>query len=99
MSGLIGGLAPQGEMIVAGVGGGDPMGINAVPLIFGQRSIAGTLTGHSIDGEDTLAFSALSGIRAMIETYPLAKAEEAYRRMTSNKARFRIVLVTGQQEK
>jgi D-arabinose 1-dehydrogenase-like Zn-dependent alcohol dehydrogenase len=96
MAALVGGLAPQGEMIIAGAGGGEPMGINAVPLIFGERSIVGTLTGHSIDGEDTLAFSALQGIRAMVETYPLAKAEEAYRRMMNNEARFRIVLVTGQ---
>jgi propanol-preferring alcohol dehydrogenase len=96
MSELIGGLAPRGEMIVAGAGGGEPMGINARFLVFGERSIVGTLTGHSIEGEDTLAFSALQGIRAMIETFPLAKAQEAYRRMMNNEARFRVVLVTGQ---
>jgi D-arabinose 1-dehydrogenase-like Zn-dependent alcohol dehydrogenase len=96
MSALVGGLAPQGEMIVAGAGGGEPMGINAIPLIFGERSIVGTLTGHSIDGEDTLVFSALQGIRAMVETFPLAKAGEAYRRMMNNEARFRVVLVMGQ---
>jgi D-arabinose 1-dehydrogenase-like Zn-dependent alcohol dehydrogenase len=96
MSSLVGGLAPQGELIVAGAGGGEPMGINAIPLIFGERSIVGTLTGASIDGEDTLAFSALQGIRAMVETFPLAKAPEAYRRMMNNEARFRVVLVTGQ---
>ena len=95
MSALVGGLSPQGEMIVAGVGD-EPMGIDAVPLIFGERSIVGTLTGHSIDNEDTLAFSALQGIRAMVETFPLADAEQAYRRMMSNEARFRVVLVTGQ---
>ena len=95
MSALVGGLGPQGEMIIAGAGGDEPIGINAVPLIFGERSIVGTLTGHSIDSEDTLAFSALRGIRAMVETLPLAKAEEAYRRMMNNEARFRIVLVTG----
>jgi D-arabinose 1-dehydrogenase-like Zn-dependent alcohol dehydrogenase len=95
MSALVGGLGPQGEMIVAGAGGDEPIGINAVPLIFGERSIVGTLTGHSIDSEDTLAFSALRGIRAMVETLPLAKAQEAYRRMMNNEARFRIVLVTG----
>jgi D-arabinose 1-dehydrogenase-like Zn-dependent alcohol dehydrogenase len=96
MSAIVGGLAPQGEMIVAGAGGGEPMAINAVSLIFGERSIVGTLTGHSIDSEDTLAFSALQGIRAMVETLPLAEAQEAYRRMMNNEARFRIVLVTGQ---
>jgi D-arabinose 1-dehydrogenase-like Zn-dependent alcohol dehydrogenase len=96
MSSLVGGLAPQGALIIAGAGGGEPMGINAIPLIFGERSLVGTLTGHSIDSEDTLAFSALQGIRAMVETFPLAKAQEAYRRMMNNEARFRIVLVTGQ---
>jgi D-arabinose 1-dehydrogenase-like Zn-dependent alcohol dehydrogenase len=96
MSDLVGGLAPQGELVIAGAGGGEPMGISALPLIFGERSIAGTLTGHPIDSEDTLAFSALQGIRAMVETFPLAKAPEAYRRMMDNQARFRIVLVTGQ---
>src|SRR5882672_205635 len=56
MSALVGGLCPQGEMIVAGAGGNEPIGINPIPLIFGERSIAGTLTGQSIDCEDTLAF-------------------------------------------
>jgi D-arabinose 1-dehydrogenase-like Zn-dependent alcohol dehydrogenase len=96
MSGLVGGLAPQGELIIAGAGGNEPIGVNAVPLIFGERSIVGTLTGRSIDSEDTLAFSVLQGIRAMVETFPLAKAPEAYRRMMNNEARFRVVLVTGQ---
>jgi len=96
MSSLVGGLAPQGEMIVAGAGGNEPMGINAVPLIFGERSIAGTLTGTPDDSEDTLAFSALQGIRSMVEAFPLHDAQEAYRRMMSNEARFRVVLVTGQ---
>ena len=96
MSALVSGLAPRGEMIVAGAGGKEPIGIKAVPLIFGERAIVGAVTGHSIDGEDALAFSVLQGIRAMVETFPLAKAEEAYRRMMNNEARFRIVLVTGQ---
>jgi alcohol dehydrogenase, propanol-preferring len=72
------------------------MAISALPLIFGERSIVGTLTSHPIDSEDTLAFSALQGIRAMIETVPLAKAHEAYQRMMNNEARFFFVLVTGQ---
>ena len=57
--------------------------------------IAGTMTGSSIDAEDTLSFSSLQQIRAMIETVPLANAAEAYARMMRNEARFRIVLVTG----
>jgi propanol-preferring alcohol dehydrogenase len=95
MSALVSGLGAQGELIIAGVGGDAPMEINAVPLIFGERSIVGTLTGRSIDGEDTLAFSVLQGIRAMVETFPLAEAQQAYRRMMNNEARFRVVLVTG----
>ena len=96
MSPLLGGLAPRGQLVIAGVGGDEPIEINPVPLLFGTRSIAGTMTGSSIDAEDTLSFSALQGIRAMIETVPLAKAAEAYARMMRNEARFRIVLVTGQ---
>jgi D-arabinose 1-dehydrogenase-like Zn-dependent alcohol dehydrogenase len=67
-----------------------------VPLLFGTRSIAGTMTGSSIDAQDTLSFSSLQKIRPMIETVPLANAAEAYARMMRNEARFRIVLVTGQ---
>ena len=62
---------------------------------IGTRSIAGTMTGSSMDAEDTLSFSALQGVRPMIETMPLANAAEAYGRMMRNEARFRIVLVTG----
>ena len=71
------------------------MSINPVPLLFGMRSITGTMTGSSIDAEDTLSFSSLQGIRPRIETVPLAQAAEAYARMMRNEARFRIVLVTG----
>ena len=62
----------------------------------GMRSIAGTMTGSSIDAEDALSFSSLQGVRPMIETVPLANAAEAYGRMMRNEARFRMVLVTGQ---
>jgi alcohol dehydrogenase, propanol-preferring len=96
MSPLLGGLAPRGQLIVAGAGGDEPISVNPVPLLFGMRSIAGTMTGSSIDAEDTLSFSSLQGIRAMVETVPLANAAEAYGRMMRNEARFRIVLVTGQ---
>lgn len=95
MSPLLGGLAPRGQLVVAGVGD-EPISVNPVPLLFGTRSIAGTMTGSSIDAEDTLSFSSRQNIRAMIETVPLAKAAEAYGRMMRNEARFRIVLVTGQ---
>jgi propanol-preferring alcohol dehydrogenase len=95
MSPLLGGLAPRGQLIVAGAGGNEPIEVDPVPLLFGMRSIAGTMTGSSIDAEDTLSFSSLQGIRPMIETVPLANAAEAYGRMMRNEARFRIVLITG----
>lgn len=92
MSALLGGLAPRGELFVAGAGGNESIEVNPVPLLFGMRSIAGTMTGSSIDAEDTLSFSSLQGIRP-IETVPLASAAEAYGHMMRNEARFRIVLV------
>ena len=92
---LLGGLAPRSQLVVAGVGGDEPIEVNPVPLLFRTRSIAGTRTGSSIDAEDTLSFSALQGIRPMIETVPLANAAEAYAGMMRNEARFKIVLVTG----
>src|SRR6266403_2181548 len=65
-----------------------------VPLVFGGRSIYGSLTGTPIDSEDTFAFSVLENIRPMIETLPLEQAADAYARMMQGKARFRMVLVT-----
>ena len=96
MSPLLGGLAPRGLLIVAGAGGDEPISLDPVSLLFGMRSLAGTMTGSSIDVEDTLSFSALQQIRPMIETVPLPNAADAYGRMMRNEARFRIVLVTGQ---
>lgn len=93
---ILGGLAPRGQLVVAGAGGNEPMQINPQLLLFGMRSLAGTLAGSSRDNEDTLSFSFLEGIRAMTETAPLANAAEAYAKMMRNEARFRIVLVTGQ---
>jgi DUF2934 family protein len=78
---------------VAGVPG-DPIQLNAFPLVFGGRSVYGSLTGTPIDQEDTLAFSVLENIRPMIETAPLEQAADAYARMMQGKARFRMVLVT-----
>jgi alcohol dehydrogenase, propanol-preferring len=76
--------------------GADELRLNAFPLVFGGRSIYGSLTGTPIDGEDTLAFSVLENIRPMIETVPLEQAADAYARMMEGKARFRMVLVTEQ---
>ena len=68
--------------------------MSAFPLVFGGRSIYGSLAGTAIDNEDTLAFSVLENIRPMIETVPLEQAADGYARMMQGKARFRMVLVT-----
>ena len=94
MGPLVSGLAARGKLIVVAVPG-DPIQLNAVPLIFGGRSVYGTLAGTAIDSEDTLAFSVLENIRPMIETVPLELAADAYARMMEGKARFRMVLVTS----
>ncbi len=92
---LIAGLAPRGRLIVVGASP-EPIQVDPVQLIFGARSLEGSLTGTAIEIEDTLAFSVLENVRAMIETIPLERAAEAYARMMRNEARFRIVLTTGQ---
>jgi len=93
MAQLVPGLAARGKFIVVGAPA-DPVQLNVLPLIFGGRSIYGSLTGTPIDSEDTLAFSVLQNIRPMIETFPLEKAADAYTRMMQGQARFRVVLVT-----
>ena len=75
---------------------GAPIQLNAFPLVFGGRSIYGSLVGTPIDTEDELAFSALENIRPMIETVPLEQAADAYARMMQGKARFRMVLKMDQ---
>src|SRR5271156_6372471 len=90
---LVSGLAARGKLIIVGVPE-DQIQLSAVPLIFGGRTIQGSLTGTAIDNEDTLAFSVLENIRPMIETLPLEQAADAYARMMQGKARFRLVLVT-----
>jgi D-arabinose 1-dehydrogenase-like Zn-dependent alcohol dehydrogenase len=91
MSALIDGLGPNGKLLVVGVDFA-PIEISPVQLITGSRSFQGWLTGTPADSEDTLRFAELSGVRPMIETYPLEKADEAYARMMSGKAEFRVVL-------
>src|SRR6202048_3690326 len=88
---LLSGLSVRGKLVVVGVSG-DPIPVNGVPLIFGGRSVIGSLTGRAIETKDTPHFCALTHIRPMIETLPLEKAEEAYLRMMSGNARFRMVL-------
>jgi propanol-preferring alcohol dehydrogenase len=91
ISSLLPGLAVRGKLVVVGVSA-DAIPVNGVPLIFGGRSVIGSLTGRAIETQDTLDFSVLTDVRPMIETLPLARAEEAYRRMMSGDARFRMVL-------
>ncbi len=91
MSELIDGLGPNGKLMVVGVAF-DPIQVTPVELISGVRSIQGWAAGTPADSEDTLRFAELSGVRPMIETYPLEKAAEAYDRMLSGKAQFRVVL-------
>jgi D-arabinose 1-dehydrogenase-like Zn-dependent alcohol dehydrogenase len=94
LASAVGGLAPGGKLIVVGAPD-KPFEVNGLVLIGGRRTIAGWPSGTGMDSEDTLNFSALTGIKPTIETYPLEKAEEAYNRMMSGKARFRVVITTG----
>lgn len=88
---VIDGLAPQGTLIVVGVDAA-PIEVSPLQLIGGSRSIQGWASGTPSDSEDTLRFAELSGICPMVETYPLHKAGEAYARMMSGKAQYRVVL-------
>ena len=91
MSALVDGLGPNGKLMVIGATP-DPIEVTPVQLISGSRTIQGWASGTAADSEDTLAFAELTGVRAMIETYPLEKAAQAYARMLSGKAQFRVVL-------
>jgi D-arabinose 1-dehydrogenase-like Zn-dependent alcohol dehydrogenase len=91
MSELIDGLGPNGKFIVVGAGF-DPIEVTPIQLIVGSKTIEGWYSGTPADSEDTLHFAELSGVRPMIETYPLEKVTEAYARMMSGKAEFRVVL-------
>ncbi len=95
MSAVVPGLAVRGRLVVVGVGM-DPIQVSGLDLIGGSRSVVGHASGASINSQDTLAFSALSGVRPVIETMPLERAAEAYDKMMSGDARFRMVLLTGQ---
>ena len=91
MSDLFDGLAVNGKLLVIGVDF-KPIEITPVQLINGTRSIQGWTTGSPIDAEDTLRFAELTGVRPMVETYPIQKAAEAFERMLSGLAQFRVVL-------
>ena len=91
MSELIDGLGPNGKLMVIGADF-DPIEVTPIQLISGSRTIQGWASGTPVDAEDTLRFAELTGVRPMIETYPLEKAGEAYARMMSGDAQFRVVL-------
>jgi D-arabinose 1-dehydrogenase-like Zn-dependent alcohol dehydrogenase len=91
MSALIGGLGANGKLMVVGASG-DPIEVSPIQLIFGKKAIKGWASGLPTDSQETLRFAVLTGVRAMIEKYPFAKAAEAYARMMSGKAEFRVVL-------
>jgi D-arabinose 1-dehydrogenase-like Zn-dependent alcohol dehydrogenase len=91
ISALVGGLKYKSKLLIVAAPH-DSLSISALPLIMGSREIAGHYSGYAKDSEDTLNFSVLTGVRPMVEVFPLEKVNEAYDRMLSNKARFRVVL-------
>jgi D-arabinose 1-dehydrogenase-like Zn-dependent alcohol dehydrogenase len=93
MSAVQGGLAVNGTMLI--VGAPESMQVSPLSLLMGCRSIKGWYSGTSIDSQDTLAFSVRTGVRPMSEIYPLERVSEAYDRMMSGQARFRVVLTIG----
>jgi D-arabinose 1-dehydrogenase-like Zn-dependent alcohol dehydrogenase len=88
---LVDGLAVGGQLLVVGAPF-EPLEIPVVQLLLARRAIQGWPSGTAMDSEETLHFSAFAGVRPMIETYPLAKVKDAYERMTSGRAEFRVVL-------
>jgi len=93
MSAVQGGLGLNGTLVV--IVAAESMQVSPLFLIGGRRSVKGWYSGTAADSQDTLKFSVLAGVRSMNEAYPLEKVAEAYDRMVSGKARFRVVLTTG----
>jgi D-arabinose 1-dehydrogenase-like Zn-dependent alcohol dehydrogenase len=91
MSAMVGGLGIEGSLLVLGVPH-EPLAVSAFALIAARRSVQGWYSGVSIDSEETLAFSARTGVRSVNEVLSLTQASEGYDRMMSGKARFRVVL-------
>jgi D-arabinose 1-dehydrogenase-like Zn-dependent alcohol dehydrogenase len=94
MGEVLGGLAVNGKLIMIGVSD-EPLEVPPTLFILGRRSVVGWPAGTSMDSQDTLSFSVLSGVRSMNEVFPLERTPEAYERMMSGKARFRAVVTTG----
>ncbi|WP_321815452.1 MULTISPECIES: alcohol dehydrogenase catalytic domain-containing protein [unclassified Paraburkholderia] len=96
VSALLGALAPQGKAILLGAGK-DPLAVAMGPLVVGEHSIIGSITGTPFENEKALDFSVLTGVRPMIETLPLERANEAYQRMKTGDVKFRMVLTVAQR--
>jgi D-arabinose 1-dehydrogenase-like Zn-dependent alcohol dehydrogenase len=94
MSALFDGLSSNGTLVVVGASQ-DPIAVTPIQLIRGRKALQGWASGTAMDSQDTMQFSALSGVRPMIEKFPLEKATEAYEQMISGRARFRVVLTMG----
>ena len=94
MTEILGGLAANGKLVIIGASD-EPIEVPPALMILGRRSLIGWPAGTSIDSQDTLSFSVLSGVRSMNEVFPLERASEAYDHMMSGKAKFRCVLTTG----
>jgi alcohol dehydrogenase len=92
MSAAVGGLGLEGEMVVVGVSQ-EPFEVAPFVLVSQSRSVAGHPSGTSQDSEDTLRFAALTGVRPVIETFPMSDAAKGFDRMLSGHARFRVVLL------
>ena len=91
MASMVDGLGANGKLLIVAAPG-EPVMVNAITLIGKRASVQGWPSGTAKDSEDTLRFSAMTGVRPMIERYPLARAQEAYQQMMSGKVRFRAVL-------
>jgi D-arabinose 1-dehydrogenase-like Zn-dependent alcohol dehydrogenase len=91
---FVDGLAPNGKLLLVGVSA-EPLMVSSVQLVRGRKSVQGWASGTAKDSEDTLNFSALTGVRPMIERYPLERVAEGYEQMISGRARFRVVLTMG----
>ena len=91
ISGVVEGLSPNGNLLVPAAPN-DPLTVSVLSLIMGRRSVSGCYSGTAKDSQDTLEFSAVTGVHPMIEKYPLSRAADAYEQMHSGKVRFRVVL-------
>ena len=93
MQATLEGLGINGTLMVIGAGG--PLSVSPMQILFESKAVKGWYSGTSADSEDTMRFSVLTGVRSMNEVFPLERVKEAYERMMSGKAQFRVVLTTG----